>query len=137
MLLTFILTPFYWLWGIAKKYPFGELSLPATTAISIGIFLIINYLLVVFEFFLHLMSIPNQGIVIAKSSLLFAVLSLIHVAVWLSSESSYRLLKLGVRLLVINNSIVALVFLLSAYGFVVVNQKSYIPNPNVPRLSLH
>ena len=133
MLGQLFLRPFSWILTIAQRYPVGELSLPVTTAISVGIFLIVNYLLLIFEFALHLMLMPNPVIVAAKASLLFAVMTLIHVAIWQSSTTSYSLLSLAFRLLVIWSSIVTLVFLLSSYGFIVVNHKPYIPNPNVPR----
>ena len=133
MLAQLLLHPLISIWTFAQRYAVGELSLPVTTAISVGIFLVANYLLLVFEFTLHLLLMPNSAIVSAKASLLFAVMTCIHVAVWQSSAASYTMIKLAFRLLVINNSIATLIFLLSSYGLIAINHKTYIPNPNVPR----
>ena len=133
---TLFSKPLHWFYELGYRFVRGEWSLVGTSAMSVGLFLILNYLLVLFEVTLHLAALPDPLIVASKSTFLFMILTAIHVALWRCVARSHTLIRWAVRLLVINNSIIIFVYLLSAYGVVHLDQRVYMPNPNTPRQTI-
>ena len=131
--MSYFSSPLQQLSLLFQRYFFGELTLGATIVISLLFFLSLNQMLGIPEYFCSLANIPAPVIVALKATLLCTIMSVMHVALWLCVSSSHLLIRWGLRVFVIHNTIILMVFLLSSYGLLPKQSYQTIDNPNAPR----
>ena len=119
-----------------QRYFFGELTLGATVVISLLFFLSLSQMLAIPEYFCYLANVPAPVIIALKATLLCTIMSVMHVALWLCVSSSHLLIRWGLRVFVLHNTNILLVFLLSSYGLLPKQAPRIIDNPNTPQSSV-
>ena len=127
-----LLTPIHWSGNKLSQFFRGDLSLFVSVIITFLVFSVGSLGLLFAELLFALMQLPNKAIFALKALLLFSIVNFLHVALWRCSARSYTLIKLAVRLLIINNSVIILTFTLTALGFIKVEEPMLTGNPNVP-----
>lgn len=128
----FVLSPFYWGGKKLSQFFRGDFSLFASVIITFFVFSFFSLVLLAAEYMFTVLQLPNAAIYSLKALLLFSAVNFLHVALWRCSSRSYALIKLAIRLLIINNTIIILTFTLSALGLIKVDQPMLTGNPNIP-----
>lgn len=131
-MLSILSTPFRWIGTFFVNYGYGRYSMPASIVAAFFMFTMTSAFLNICEYCLVSTHVPADIIKLARVCLLALVIGYLQLGLWMTSGNTHWFFRLCMRLLIINNSVVLGVFLMTSFGVLHIDTMPVMTNPNVP-----
>lgn len=131
-MLSILSTPFKWISALFVNYGYGRYSMPVSIVTAFFMYTMTRTFLDFCEYCLVITHVPADIIKLSRVCLLVLVIGYIQLGLWITSGNTHWFFRLCMRSLIINNSVVLCVFLMTSFGVLHIDTLPVMTNPNVP-----
>lgn len=114
------------------KFSSGNYSLVATLFFSFVLFTLNMLFLQVVDAMMSFMYFPEYMVRCSKAVIFATLVMFLHVALWSSSRHAIGLFAFCMKALIVNNSVIIMVYLMISFDFVKIDHEQPVSNPNIP-----